>query len=432
MEQIRLIEEKQVLTVWAEMNRQTEAVGKNINAAVEPILAAVRAEGDAAVRRYTKQFDGVELDSFELDKSELEAALAAAPAELTSALERAAARIRAFHAKQLQNSWMTESADGTVLGQRVLPLERVGVYVPGGSAAYPSSVLMNIIPAKLAGVDEVIVITPPFKSERGRLAVLSAAKIAGADRVFTVGGAQAIAAVAYGTESIPKVDKITGPGNAFVAAAKSMVYGKVDIDMVAGPSEILIIADDTADAEYLAADMLSQAEHDALASSVLLTTSRRVAEETAAALERQTAERSRREIIEKSLANNGLIVVCESLASAAKIANTIAPEHLEIVTENPMAMLPKIRNAGSIFLGAYSPEPLGDYMAGPNHVLPTSGTARFMSPLGVDSFIKKSSFIMATPELLESLTDDIVVLAENEGLDAHAQAIRVRREHPLR
>lgn len=432
MEQIRLIEEKQVLTVWAEMNRQTEAVGKNINAAVEPILAAVRAEGDAAVRRYTKQFDGVELDSFELDKSELEAALAAAPAELTSALERAAARIRAFHAKQLQNSWMTESADGTVLGQRVLPLERVGVYVPGGSAAYPSSVLMNIIPAKLAGVDEVIVITPPFKSERGRLAVLSAAKIAGADRVFTVGGAQAIAAVAYGTESIPKVDKITGPGNAFVAAAKSMVYGKVDIDMVAGPSEILIIADDTADAEYLAADMLSQAEHDALASSVLLTTSRRVAEETAAALKRQTAERSRREIIEKSLANNGLIVVCESLASAAKIANTIAPEHLEIVTENPMAMLPKIRNAGSIFLGAYSPEPLGDYMAGPNHVLPTSGTARFMSPLGVDSFIKKSSFIMATPELLESLTDDIVVLAENEGLDAHAQAIRVRREHPLR
>lgn len=432
MEQIRLIEEKQVLTVWAEMNRQTEAVGKNINAAVEPILAAVRAEGDAAVRRYTKQFDGVELDSFELEKSELDAALAAAPADLTNALERAAARIRAFHAKQLQNSWMTESVDGTVLGQRVLPLERVGVYVPGGSAAYPSSVLMNIIPAKLAGVDEVIVITPPFKSERGRLAVLSAAKIAGADRVFTVGGAQAIAAVAYGTESIPKVDKITGPGNAFVAAAKSMVYGKVDIDMVAGPSEILIIADDTADAEYLAADMLSQAEHDALASSVLLTTSQRVAEETAAALKRQTAERSRREIIEKSLANNGLIVVCESLASAAEIANTIAPEHLEIVTENPMAMLPKIRNAGSIFLGAYSPEPLGDYMAGPNHVLPTSGTARFMSPLGVDSFIKKSSFIMATPELLESLTDDIVVLAENEGLDAHAQAIRVRREHPLR
>ncbi len=432
MEQIRLIEEKQVLTVWAEMNRQTEAVGKNINAAVEPILAAVRTEGDAAVRRYTKQFDGVELDSFELEKSELDAALAAAPADLTSALERAAARIRAFHAKQLQNSWMTESADGTVLGQRVLPLERVGVYVPGGSAAYPSSVLMNIIPAKLAGVDEVIVITPPFKSERGRLAVLSAAKIAGADRVFTVGGAQAIAAVAYGTESIPKVDKITGPGNAFVAAAKSMVYGKVDIDMVAGPSEILIIADDTADAEYLAADMLSQAEHDALASSVLLTTSQRVAEETAAALKRQTAERSRREIIEKSLASNGLIVVCESLATAAKISNTIAPEHLEIVTENPMAMLPKIRNAGSIFLGAYSPEPLGDYMAGPNHVLPTSGTARFMSPLGVDSFIKKSSFIMATPELLESLTDDIVVLAENEGLDAHAQAIRVRREHPLR
>ena len=234
------------------------------------------------------------------------------------------------------------------------------------------------------------------------------------------------------TESIPKVDKITGPGNAFVAAAKSMVYGKVDIDMVAGPSEILIIADGTADAEYLAADMLSQAEHDALASSVLLTTSQRVAEETAAALKRQTAERSRREIIEKSLASNGLIVVCESLASAAEIANTIAPEHLEIVTENPMAMLPKIRNAGSIFLGAYSPEPLGDYMAGPNHVLPTSGTARFMSPLGVDSFIKKSSFIMATPELLESLTDDIVVLAENEGLDAHAQAIRVRREHPLR
>ncbi len=432
MEQIRLIEEKQVLTVWAEMNRQTEAVGKNINAAVEPILAAVRTEGDAAVRRYTKQFDGIELDSFELAKSELDKALAAAPAELTNALERAAARIRAFHAKQLQNSWMTESADGTVLGQRVLPLERVGVYVPGGSAAYPSSVLMNIIPAKLAGVDEVIVITPPFKSERGRLAVLSAAKIAGADRVFTVGGAQAIAAVAYGTESIPKVDKITGPGNAFVAAAKSMVYGKVDIDMVAGPSEILIIADDTADAEYLAADMLSQAEHDALASSVLLTTSQRVAEETAAALKRQTAERSRREIIEKSLANNGLIVVCESLATAAKISNTIAPEHLEIVTENPMAMLPKIRNAGSIFLGAYSPEPLGDYMAGPNHVLPTSGTARFMSPLGVDSFIKKSSFIMATPELLESLTDDIVVLAENEGLDAHAQAIRVRREHPLR
>ncbi len=428
MEPIRLTDEKNVFSVRAEMSRHAEAVNRDVLRAVEPVVADVRAHGDEAVRRYTKQFDGVEPAGFELSAQELEATCAAAPEELTRALQRAAERIRAFHAHQLQRSWMTESEDGTVLGQRVLPLEKVGVYVPGGSAAYPSSVLMNIIPAKLAGVKEIAVATPPFRSERGRLAVLAAAKIAGADRVFTVGGAQAIAALAYGTESIPGVDKITGPGNAYVAAAKSMVYGQVDIDMVAGPSEILIIADGTANPEYLAADMLSQAEHDVLASSVLLTTSETVARQTAAALERQTAMRSRREMIGRSLADNGLIVVCESLSSAAEIANQIAPEHLEIMAENPMALLPKIRNAGSVFLGAYSPEPLGDYMAGPNHVLPTGGTARFMSPLSVDSFIKKSSFIMATPELLRSLADDIVTLAENEGLDAHAAAVRIRQE----
>ena len=428
METIRLTDEKNFFSVRAEMNRHTEAVNRDVLRAVEPVVADVRAEGDAAVRRYTKQFDGVELPAFELDIREIEAACAAAPEDLTAALTRAAERIRAFHANQLQRSWMTESEDGTVLGQRVLPLEKVGVYVPGGSAAYPSSVLMNIIPAKLAGVREIVVVTPPFRSERGRLAVLSAARIAGADRVFTVGGAQAIAALAYGTESLPRVDKITGPGNAYVAAAKSMVYGQVDIDMVAGPSEILIIADDTADPEYLAADMLSQAEHDVLASSILLTTSEGVARETVAALARQTAAQNRREIIRRSLADNGLVAVCGSLAAAVEIANRIAPEHLEIMTENPMTLLPQIRNAGSVFLGAYSPEPLGDYMAGPNHVLPTGGTARFMSPLSVDSFIKKSSFIMATPSLLRSLADDIVTLAEAEGLDAHAEAVRIRRE----
>ena len=353
----------------------------------------------------------------------------AADKALVAALERAALRITDYHKNQVRGSWIKTEENGTVMGQTVRGLDRVGVYIPGGTAAYPSSVLMNIIPARLAGVGEIILATPPFRSESGKNAILAAAKIAGADRVFTVGGAQAIAALAYGTESVPRVDKITGPGNAYVAAAKNLCRGRVDIDMVAGPSEILIIADGSADPDYLAADMLSQAEHDVLASAVLLTTSEEVAEKTLAALEAQLSwGLNAREIAEKSIRDFGLVCLCESLADAVDTANTIAPEHLEVMTENPMALLPKIKNAGSVFLGQYSPEPLGDYMGGPNHVLPTGGTARYASPLSVDSFIKKSSFIMATPELLNSLSDDIIRIAESEGLTAHAKSVAIRGE----
>ena len=346
--------------------------------------------------------------------------------DFIAALEKAADNIRAFHQRQKQEGWSFTTEQGCLLGQRVRGLHRVGIYVPGGTAAYPSTVLMNTIPARIAGVGEIVMVTPPPKPGLNNREILAAAKVAGVDRVFTVGGAQAIAALAYGTESIPRVDKIVGPGNIYVATAKRLLYGVVDIDMVAGPSEILVLADHTANPVYLAADLLSQAEHDRLASAILITTDRSIAERTAEELSRQAEKLSRREILSESLARFGAGIVCRSMDEAVDFANELAPEHLEVVTQNPMELLERLDNAGSVFLGSYSPEPLGDYYAGPNHVLPTSGTARFFSPLSVDSFVKRSSFISYTEEALREAGEDIVKLAETEGLTAHAQSIRVR------
>ena len=341
------------------------------------------------------------------------------------ALLNALENISNFHNRQKRQSFIDARPDGTILGQRVRGLKRVGLYVPGGTAAYPSSVLMNAVPAKIAGVEELIMVTPPSKNGRANPDILAAAAIAGVDRVFLVGGAQAVAALTYGTESIPRVDKIVGPGNIYVATAKRLVYGKVDIDMIAGPSEILVLADGTADPKYLAADLMSQAEHDPLAASILLTTDGDIAGRT---IERQMQTLERRDIIERSLRDCGAVIVCRSVDEMADIANEIAPEHIELMIEDPMSLLGRIDNAGSVFMGKYSPEPLGDYYAGPNHVLPTSGTARFFSPLSVDSFVKRSSFISFTREALAEASGDITVIAEREGLTAHANSIRVRFE----
>ena len=334
--------------------------------------------------------------------------------------------IRDFHARQKQQSWLEPKQNGVILGQRIRGLKRVGVYVPGGTAAYPSSVLMNVIPAKIAGVKEIVMVTPPQKDGTANPDILAAAKIAGVDRVFLMGGAQAVAALAYGTQSVPKVDKIVGPGNIFVATAKKLLYGTVDIDMIAGPSEILIVADKSANPKFLAADLMSQAEHDKMASAILLTTSEETANETAKELSRQMQTLERRDIIEQSLNDFGAIIVCKDISEAVDFANELAPEHLELAVENPKEYIGRVDNAGSVFLGHYSPEPLGDYFAGPNHVLPTSGTARFFSPLSVDSFIKKSSFIYYTEPALSEAKDDIIKLAETEGLTAHANSIKVR------
>lgn len=340
----------------------------------------------------------------------------------------AAANIADFHRRQLQQSWLTTREDGVILGQRIRGLARVGLYVPGGTAAYPSSVLMNALPARIAGVKELVMVTPPPKDGSFNYAVLAAAHIAGVDAVYLCGGAQAVAALAYGTESIPKVDKIVGPGNIYVATAKRLTYGQVDIDMIAGPSEILILADETADPAYLAADLMSQAEHDRLASAILLTPSEEIARRTAAELERQLNSLSRQDIIRESLANFGAILVCRDMEEAVGFANRLAPEHLEVMCAEPMEYIGRLDNAGSVFLGKYSPEPLGDYYAGPNHVLPTSGTARFFSPLSVDSFLKKSSFIYYNRLALEAAKEDITAIARAEGLDAHAHSIEVRFE----
>ena len=328
--------------------------------------------------------------------------------------------------RQKQQSWLETGKDGVILGQRIRGLSRVGIYVPGGTAAYPSSVLMNAIPAKIAGVNEIIMVTPPGKDGKPNPDIMAAAMAAGVDRVFLVGGAQAVAALAFGTESIPKVDKIVGPGNIFVATAKRQLYGTVDIDMIAGPSEILIIADQTANPKYLAADLMSQAEHDVMASAILITNSMEIAEQTVCQLEEQVETLSRKEIILKSLQQFGAVMVCSSMEEAVEFANELAPEHLEVCAENPMEYIGKLDNAGSVFLGNYSPEPVGDYYAGPNHVLPTSGTARFFSPLSVDSFVKKSSFIYYTPEALGKVRQDVIKMAETEGLTAHANSIQVR------
>lgn len=413
-------------TLIAQLRARSGEVDKKVTAAVTEILESVREYGDQAVRDYTVKFDGKAPEKVEINQKELQDFLQQSDPQLVESLQRAAENIRAFHARQKQQSWLTTEENGVIMGQRVRGLSRVGIYVPGGTAAYPSSVLMNAIPAKIAGVKEIIMVTPPGKDGRPNPDIMAAAAIAGVDRVFLMGGAQAVAALAYGTDTVPKVDKIVGPGNIYVATAKRLLYGTVDIDMVAGPSEILIVADETADPKFLAADLMSQAEHDVLASAILLTPCGKLADETIEELKRQCKRLSRADIIEKSLHDYGAIIVCQDMEEAVKFANELAPEHLEVCTANPVEYIGRLDNAGSVFLGNYSPEPLGDYFAGPNHVLPTSGTARFFSPLSVDSFVKKSSFIYYTKPALTQAKDDIIRIAEAEGLTAHANSIKVR------
>ena len=405
------------------LKRSPNNYGK-FEASVQEILNAVKEKGDEAVFEYTEKFDGVRLDAEHLLVTEAEIAEAYEQVddELIAIIRKALVNIRDYHQKQMQYSWFDSKPDGTILGQKVTALQRVGVYVPGGKAAYPSSVLMNIMPAKVAGVDEIIMVTPPGKDGKVTPTTLVAAKEAGADKVYKVGGA------AYGTESIPKVDKIVGPGNIYVALAKKAVYGFVSIDSIAGPSEILVLADETANPRFVAADLLSQAEHDEMASAILVTTSMELAEKVSAQTDAFVKELSRGEIIQKSLDNYGHILVAETMEDAIDAANSIASEHLEIVTANPFEVMTKIRNAGAIFIGEYSSEPLGDYFAGPNHVLPTNGTAKFFSPLSVDDFIKKSSIISYSRNALEKIHTDIEKFAEAEHLTAHANSIKVRFE----
>lgn len=410
----------------AQLEARSGETSKKVTESVTEIIEAVRLEGDAALDRYTKLFDGSLPEKLEVTKEETEAAVNSVAPEFLTAVKNAAEKITDFHARQKQQSWLTTKENGVILGQRIRGLKRVGLYVPGGTAAYPSSVLMNAIPAKIAGVEELIMVTPPMKNGGANPHILTAAYVAGVDRVFLAGGAQAVAALAYGTERVPKVDKIVGPGNIYVATAKKLLYGVVDIDMIAGPSEILIVADDSAKPEFLAADLMSQAEHDVLASAILLTNSEKIALETVEALKRQVEDMPRKDIIKKSLKDYGAIIVCQNLSEAVDFANELAPEHLEMCVENPMEYIGRMDNAGSVFLGNYSPEPLGDYYAGPNHVLPTGGTARFFSPLSVDSFVKKSSFIYYTESALSQDKDDVITFAEAEGLGAHANSIKVR------
>ncbi len=410
----------------SQLKARSGETSKKVTESVTEIIEAVRLEGDAALDRYTKLFDGSVPERLEVTKEEMEEAVKSVAPEFLTAVKNAAERIRDFHSRQKQQSWLTTKENGVILGQRIRGLKRVGLYVPGGTAAYPSSVLMNAVPAKIAGVQELIMVTPPTKNGGANPNILAAAYVAGVDRVFLAGGAQAVAALAYGTERVPKVDKIVGPGNIYVATAKKLLYGVVDIDMIAGPSEILIVADESAKPEFLAADLMSQAEHDVLASAILLTNSEKIASETVEALKRQVEDMPRKDIIKKSLNDYGAIIVCQNLGEAVDFANELAPEHLEMCVENPMEYIGRMDNAGSVFLGNYSPEPLGDYYAGPNHVLPTGGTARFFSPLSVDSFVKKSSFIYYTESALSQDKDDIVTLAETEGLGAHANSIKVR------
>ena len=398
--------------------------------AVAEIIETVKKGGDEALFSYTEKFDHCKMDAahIRVTREEIDEAYQKVDADFVEVMKKSAANIRAFHEKQLRNSWFDPKPDGTILGMKILPIAIAGVYVPGGKAAYPSSVLMNVLPAKVAGVERIIMTTPPGADGRVNPGTLVAAHIAGVDEIYKVGGAQAIAAMAFGTQSIPKVDKITGPGNIFVALAKKACFGYVSIDSIAGPSEILVIADETANPRYVAADLLSQAEHDELASAILITTSKTLADQVSVEVDRFVANLSRRKIIEKSLNNYGYILLVDSLDEAADTANEIASEHLGILTKDPFAMMTKIRNAGAIFLGEYSSEPLGDYFAGPNHVLPTNGTARFFSPLNVDDFLKKTSIISYSRPALEKIHQDIECFAENEGLTAHANSIRVRFE----
>ncbi len=429
---IRIIEangdEKKFL---AETEKRAGEVGAEVEKTVKAILEDVKQNGDKAVKAYTAKFDCPNAKFYRVPDEAIQDALTEAnenSPEFVEAMLNAVENITAFHTKQKREGFCVTEENGVIMGQRVRGLDKVGLYVPGGTAAYPSTVLMNAIPAKIAGVKEVIMVTPPLKDGSVNKDILVAAALCGVDRIYLTGGAQAIAALAYGTEEIPRVSKIVGPGNIFVATAKKLVYGNVDIDMVAGPSEILVLADETANPVYLAADLMSQAEHDRLASAIMITTSREIAEKTKAEIERQIQYLSRKEIIEESLKNYGAIIVCDDMDYAVEIANQIAPEHLEVCCANPMEYIGKLDNVGSLFLGNHSPEPLGDYYAGPNHVLPTGGTARFYSPLGVDSFVKRSSYICYTKDALLDAADDIILIANREQLTAHANSIAVRKE----
>ena len=395
---------------------------------VNDIINNVRSNGDAAIFDYTKRFDGADINTsnIRVTKEEIEEAYTLVDPELIDVIRKALVNIREYHEKQRQYSWFDSKPNGTMLGQKVTPLVTTGVYVPGGKAVYPSSVLMNVIPAKVAGVEKIVMVTPPGKDGKVNPNTLVAANEAGADEIYKVGGAQAIAALAFGTESIPKVDKIVGPGNIYVALAKKAVYGYVSIDSIAGPSEILVLADETANPRYVAADLLSQAEHDELASAILVTTSKELAEAVSVEVDKFVAELSRKEIMSKSIENYGYILVAESMQDAIDAANDIASEHLEIMTKNPFEVMTKIKNAGAIFIGEYSSEPLGDYFAGPNHILPTNGTAKFFGPLSVDDFVKKSSIIYYSREALEPIHKDIIKFATSEQLTAHANSIKVR------
>lgn len=400
----------------------------NVADAVTEIIKTVRAEGDAALLEYSKKFDKVELSSLEVTEAEIDNAFSLVEPEFVEILKEAKENIYAFHSRQVRNSFVINEKDGVLIGQKVIPIEKVGLYVPGGTAAYPSSVLMNAIPAKIAGCSEIVMVTPPAKDGSVNPAILAAAKVAGVDRIFKVGGAQAVAALAYGTESVPAVDKIVGPGNAFVAEAKKQVFGKVAIDMIAGPSEILVIADEKSDPVCVAADLLSQAEHDKNATAVLVTDSAALAEAVSAELEIQIPMLQRAEIARVSIDNNGKIIITESIDEAIFVANGLAPEHLELCLDEPFNYLDKIKNAGSIFMGRYCPEALGDYFAGPNHTLPTSGTARFSSPLSVDDFVKKTQFSYYTKDALEKVAKKVEFFANKEGLGAHAKSAVIRFE----
>ena len=429
MRTVRLTKESTKDILENLLKRSPNNYGK-FEAAVADILANVKEKGDEALFSYTKEFDKVEVtpETIRVTEEEIEEAYKAVDASLLEVIRKALVNIRSYHEKQRQNSWFTSTENGTMLGQKVTPLNRVGVYVPGGKAVYPSSVLMNIVPAKVAGVPHIVMTTPPGKDGKENPSTLVAAKEAGADEIYKVGGAQAIGALAYGTASIPKVDKIVGPGNIFVALAKKAVYGHVSIDSIAGPSEILVLADETANAHYVAADLLSQAEHDEMASAILITTSTELAQNVEKEIEGYLKVLSRKEIIEKSLENFGYILIAEDMDEAIEAANEIASEHMEIVTKNAFEVMMKVRNAGAIFIGEYSSEPLGDYFAGPNHVLPTNGTAKFFSALSVDDFIKKSSIVYYSKSALQEIHKDIIQFASSEQLTAHANSIAVRFE----
>ncbi|MGX7197695.1 histidinol dehydrogenase [Enterococcus olivae] len=408
--------------------QRTAGESLDVSKVVSEVLAEVRVKGDEALSTYTKKFDQAELTEFKVSQVEIDAALQETSSEFLAILEQAKKNIASFHKKQVQRGFVTTTDQGTVMGQRVLPLEKVGVYVPGGTAAYPSTVLMDVLPAKIAGVEKIVMITPPNKEGKIPTAILAAAKIAGVDEIYKVGGAQGIAALAYGTKTIPKVDKIVGPGNIYVATAKRMVYGLVDIDMIAGPSDVLIVADESAKPNWVAADLLAQAEHDTLAQAVLVTTSETLAQKVQQELNDQLATLPRKEIAAVSIENNGKLIVAETLNEAVELANQIAPEHLELCVSEPFALLGKVKHAGSVFLGHYTPEVLGDYFAGPNHTLPTEGTARFYSPLSVDDFIKKSSYLYYSEEALQGAADQVIAFAEMEGLVGHARSMTIRKE----